>query len=53
MTDVMALAGLATAEMAMADIGIPIQLGSGVSVAQEYYRLSAAVAHSEPARAIA
>ncbi len=51
MTDVMALAGLATAEMAMADIGLPIQLGSGVSAAQEYYRLSAAVAHSEPARA--
>lgn len=38
MTDVMALSGIATAEMAMADVGLPINLGSGVAAAQEYYR---------------
>jgi len=38
MTDVMALAGIATAEMAMADMGVPVTLGSGVAAAQDYYR---------------
>lgn len=38
MTDVMALAGLATAEMCMADLGWPVRLGSGVAAAQDYYR---------------
>ncbi|MBN2906741.1 MAG: aminotransferase class V-fold PLP-dependent enzyme [Rhodobacteraceae bacterium] len=38
MTDVMALAGIATAEMALADMGVPVALGSGVAAAQEYYR---------------
>ena len=38
LTDVMALSGIATAEMAMADLGLPIQLGSGVAAAQEVYR---------------
>ena len=38
MTDVMALAGVATAEMAMADLGLPVRLGSGVAAAQEFYR---------------
>ncbi|MCG6903326.1 MAG: aminotransferase class V-fold PLP-dependent enzyme [Rhodobacter sp.] len=38
LTDVMTLAGIATAEMAMADLGYPITLGSGVSAAQEFYR---------------
>jgi len=38
MTDVMALAGIATAEMAMADMGVPVALGSGVAAAQDYYR---------------
>lgn len=38
LTDVMMLSGLATAEMAMADLGYPIKLGSGVAAAQEYYR---------------
>src|SRR5699024_11925872 len=37
MTDVMALSGLATAEMAMHDLGYPIELGSGVAAAQRYY----------------
>jgi alanine-glyoxylate transaminase / serine-glyoxylate transaminase / serine-pyruvate transaminase len=38
MTDVMALSGIATAEMVMADLGLPVTLGSGVAAAQEYYR---------------
>lgn len=38
MTDVMALAGIATAEMAMKDLGYPIELGSGTAAAQDYYR---------------
>ncbi len=37
-TDVMALSGIATAEMAMKDLGYPIELGSGTAAAQEYYR---------------
>ncbi|QYK42936.1 MAG: aminotransferase class V-fold PLP-dependent enzyme [Paracoccaceae bacterium] len=49
LTDVMVLAGLATAEMCMADLGWPVKLGSGVAAAQEYYRGSVA----EPARAAA
>ncbi|WP_334191362.1 L-aspartate--glyoxylate aminotransferase BhcA [Pararhodobacter sp.] len=32
------LAGLATAEMVMADLGWPVRLGSGVAAAQEFYR---------------
>jgi alanine-glyoxylate transaminase/serine-glyoxylate transaminase/serine-pyruvate transaminase len=38
LTDVLALSGIATAEMAMADLGLGIRLGSGVAAAQEYYR---------------
>ncbi len=38
MTDVMALSGIATAEMCMADLGLDIRLGSGVAAAQEHYR---------------
>ena len=38
MTDVMALSGIATAEMCMVDLGMDIKLGSGVAAAQEYYR---------------
>ena len=41
MTDVMALSGIATAEMCMVDLGLDIKLGSGVAAAQEYYRGSA------------
>ncbi len=43
LTDVMALSGIATAEMCMADLGLDITLGSGVAAAQDYYR-------SNPAR---
>ena len=38
LTDVMALSGIATAEMVMADLGLPVSLGSGVAAAQDYYR---------------
>ena len=38
LTDAMMLSGLATAEMAMADLGVPVRLGSGVAAAQEVYR---------------
>jgi alanine-glyoxylate transaminase / serine-glyoxylate transaminase / serine-pyruvate transaminase len=38
LTEVMVLSGLATIEMAMADLDYPITLGSGVGAAQEYYR---------------
>ena len=41
LTDVMALSGIATAEMAMVDLGYPVTLGSGVAAAQEYYRTTA------------
>jgi len=37
MSDVMALAGIATAEMAMVDLGLDIKLGSGVAAAQALY----------------
>lgn len=38
LSDVMALSGLTTIEMAMADLGYPVALGSGTTAAQEYYR---------------
>jgi len=44
MTDVMALSGIATAEMVMADLGLDIRLGSGVAAAQDYYRGASAKA---------
>jgi alanine-glyoxylate transaminase/serine-glyoxylate transaminase/serine-pyruvate transaminase len=42
LTDVLALSGIATAEMAMADLGLEVTLGSGVAAAQEVYRSTAA-----------
>lgn len=42
LTDVMALSGIATAEMVMADLGLDIRLGAGVAAAQEVYRVGAA-----------
>ena len=44
MTDVMALSGIAAAEMVMADLGLPIRLGSGTAAAQDWYR------HGAPAK---
>lgn len=49
MTDVMALSGIATAEMCMADLGLDIKLGSGVAAAQDYYRGHPAEAHKDAA----
>jgi len=49
LTDVMALSGIATAEMCMVDLGLDIQLGSGVAAAQEYYRGNAASAQQDAA----
>ncbi|MCF3972738.1 L-aspartate--glyoxylate aminotransferase BhcA [Paracoccus salsus] len=49
LTDVMALSGIATAEMVMADLGLPVTLGSGVAAAQEHYRQSAASAQQAAA----
>lgn len=49
LTDVMALSGLATAEMCMADLGLGIKLGSGVAAAQEYYRGTPAAALKDAA----
>ncbi len=40
LTDVMVLSGLATIEMAMADLDYPITLGAGVTAAQNYFRHS-------------
>lgn len=41
LTDVMALSGISTVEMAMADMGYPVELGSGTRAAQEFYRRTA------------
>ena len=40
LTDVMVLSGLGAIEMAMADLGHDIRLGSGVAAAQEHYRVT-------------
>jgi alanine-glyoxylate transaminase/serine-glyoxylate transaminase/serine-pyruvate transaminase len=42
LTDVLALSGIATAEMVMADLGLNVKLGSGVAAAQDVYRNTAA-----------
>ncbi|NKX74632.1 aminotransferase class V-fold PLP-dependent enzyme [Rhodobacteraceae bacterium R_SAG3] len=49
LTDVMMLSGLATAEMCMVDLGLDIQLGSGVAAAQDYYRGTALAARKDAA----
>lgn len=38
MTEAVALSGIATVEMALADMDVPITLGAGVAAAQEHYR---------------
>lgn len=40
LTEGVVLTGLATIEMAMADLAIPVTLGSGVAAAQDHYRKS-------------
>ncbi|WP_170325574.1 L-aspartate--glyoxylate aminotransferase BhcA [Ruegeria arenilitoris] len=49
LTDVMTLSGIATAEMCMADLGLNIELGSGVAAAQDYYRGHPAAAQKDAA----
>ena len=49
LTDVMALSGIATAEMCMADLGLDIALGSGVAAAQEYYRENSSLVQKDAA----
>ena len=49
LTEGMALSGIATAEMAMADLGLAVRLGSGVAAAQEHFRLGAAYARQKAA----
>ena len=49
LTDVMTLSGIATAEMCMADLGLDIELGSGVAAAQEFYRAHPTLAHKDAA----
>ena len=49
MTDVMALSGIATAEMCMADLGLDIPLGSGVAAAQDFYRTKTTETRKEAA----
>ena len=41
LNDMMLMSAIAGSEMAMRDIGIDVQLGSGVAAAQEYYRQTA------------
>ena len=41
LNDLMVIQGLAGAEMAMRDLGIPVELGAGVAAAQEHYRQTA------------
>lgn len=49
LTDVMALSGISAIEMAMKDLNYPIELGSGVSAAQEYYRKTKSIAQPQAA----
>jgi alanine-glyoxylate transaminase/serine-glyoxylate transaminase/serine-pyruvate transaminase len=49
LSEPLALAGLATAEMAMVDLGLDVRLGSGVAAAQDVYRHPLADVHVEAA----
>ncbi|MGF1657802.1 MAG: L-aspartate--glyoxylate aminotransferase BhcA [Rubrimonas sp.] len=49
LTDVMALSGIAAIEMAMADLGWPVRLGSGVAAAQDFYRKNNGLARKQAA----
>jgi len=53
LTDVMTLSGIATAEMCMADLGMKIDLGSGVAAAQEHFRSSVGIAQQSPQNTVA
>ncbi|MBK45766.1 MAG: serine--glyoxylate aminotransferase [Roseovarius sp.] len=49
LTDAMVLSGLATIEMAMADLDYPVRLGSGVIAAQAHFRATARPAMADKA----
>ncbi len=49
MSDMTALSGLAVLEMCMADLGLPVRLGSGVAAAQEVYRTTVPAALKQAA----
>ncbi|MEM6466510.1 MAG: L-aspartate--glyoxylate aminotransferase BhcA [Pseudomonadota bacterium] len=49
LSETLALSGIATAEMVMADLGLPITLGSGVAAAQNVYRGQPAASHKDAA----
>ncbi len=49
LNELMVLGAVAGAEMAMADVGIPVQLGSGVGAAQAHYRAATAAKAQKPA----
>ncbi|MEM7507085.1 MAG: L-aspartate--glyoxylate aminotransferase BhcA [Pseudomonadota bacterium] len=49
MTDVMALSGISTIEMAMRDLGYPVAPGAGTVAAQDYYRSTATAAAKQAA----
>jgi alanine-glyoxylate transaminase / serine-glyoxylate transaminase / serine-pyruvate transaminase len=53
LNDLMLLQAIAGAEMAMADVGIPIELGSGVAAAQQHYRQTATLAGLEAPSSLA
>ncbi len=44
LNEIMCMMALAGSEMAMRDLGIPVEAGSGVAAAQEYYRETGAAA---------
>lgn len=47
MNEMMILTPIAGAEMAMKDLGIPVELGSGVAAAQEYLRNTATIVRGQ------
>jgi alanine-glyoxylate transaminase/serine-glyoxylate transaminase/serine-pyruvate transaminase len=49
LNELMLLGAISGAEMAMADVGIPVELGSGVAAAQAYYRSANAAAQTDKA----
>lgn len=49
LNELMLLGAISGAEMAMADVGVPVELGSGVAAAQAYYRSANATAQTEKA----
>jgi alanine-glyoxylate transaminase/serine-glyoxylate transaminase/serine-pyruvate transaminase len=43
LNELMLMSAIAGAEMAMRDEGLPVEAGSGVAAAQEFYRLNQSV----------